>query len=97
MAFLYRLLPPRPTYHPDMSATEAETMEAHGAYWMDLLVRGTAVAYGPVFDPAGVWGLAILDVEEEPVARGLVDSDPAVASGICTYVLLEMQLAKPGA
>lgn len=97
MAFLYRLLPPRPTYHLDMSPEEAEVMETHGGYWMNLLQQGTAVAYGPVLDPAGVWGLAILDLEDEDAARDLVDDDPAIVSGFCTYQLLEMQLVKPEA
>ena len=93
MAYLYRLLPPRPTYHLDMSPEEAEVMDDHGGYWMDLLQQGTAVAYGPVLDPAGVWGLAIVDVEDEAAARAIVDEDPAIVSGVCTYQLLEMQLA----
>ena len=93
MAFLYRLLPPRPTYHLDMSPEEGEIMQTHGGYWMNLLQQGTCVAYGPVFDPAGVWGLAILDVADEAAAQALVDDDPAVVSGVCTYQLLEMQLA----
>ena len=44
MAFLYRLLPPRPTFAQDTSAAEAEVMERHIAYWQDLLGRGTALA-----------------------------------------------------
>ena len=51
------------------------------------------MAYGPVLDPAGVWGLAIVDVEDEAAARAIVDEDPAIVSGVCTYQLLEMQLA----
>lgn len=94
MAFLYRLLPPRPTYLQDMSEQEGQVMEAHGAYWMDLLRKGTAVAYGPVLDPDGLWGLGILDLEDESDARTLVESDPAITSGVCNFRLVEIQLAR---
>jgi uncharacterized protein len=97
MAFLYRLLPPRPTFNQDMTAEESEVFEEHGSYWMGLLQRGTAVAYGPVLDPAGVWGLAIIDLDDEATAGAVVDDDPAVSSGVCTYQLIPMQLAKPDA
>jgi hypothetical protein len=48
MAFLYRLLPPRPTFPHDMSS-----------------------------------------------ARAIGASDPAVASGTCTYEVVPMQLVRP--
>lgn len=92
MAFLYRLLPPRPTFAQDMSPDEAAVMERHGAYWQDLVDRDVAVAFGPVLDPAGVWGLALLDTDDEGAVRGLGEGDPAVQTGTCTYETVPMQL-----
>lgn len=92
MAFLYRLLPPRPTFNADLSPDEAAVMERHGAYWMGLVERGVAVVFGPVLDPKGVWGLAIIDVEDDAEATSLSAADPAVTSGVCTYELHPMQL-----
>ena len=95
MAYLYRLLPPRPTFGPaDMSPEEAEVMQRHGAYWQEQVERDVAVAFGPVLDPKGSWGLALLDLDDEDAARGAADDDPAVQSGTCTYELLPMQLFK---
>lgn len=96
MAYLYRLLPPRPTFSGDMSPTEAEVMERHVAYWQDLLNRGVALAFGPVLHPEEPWGLGLLDVDDEQSAQAIGEADPAVWSGTCTYEVVPMQLIKPG-
>lgn len=96
MAFLYRLLPPRPSFAQDMSPAEAGVMERHVAYWQDLLNRDVALAFGPVLDPEDPWGLGLLDLDDEQAARGIGDSDPAVQSGTCTYEVVPMQLVKSG-
>jgi uncharacterized protein len=95
LAFLYRLLPPRPTFAQDMSPAEADVMKRHVAYWQDLLNRGVALAFGPVLDPEDPWGLGLLDLEDEQAARAIGDTDPAVDTGTCTYELVPMQLVKP--
>jgi uncharacterized protein len=95
MAFLYRLLPPRPTFTQDMSQAEAEVMERHFGYWQDLMRRDVAVAYGPVLDPADPWGLGLLDVEDAHDARAIGEGDPAVQSGTCSYEVVPMELVRP--
>jgi len=92
MAFLYRLLPPRPTFAQDMSPDEAGVMQRHLGYWQDLLERDVAVAFGPVYDPDDPWGLGLLSVNDEQEARAVADADPAVESGTCTYRLFPIQL-----
>jgi hypothetical protein len=94
MAFLYRLLPPRPTFASDMSASEADVMQRHVAYWQDLLTRDLAVAYGPVLDPDNPWGLGLLDLDDEQAARAIGEGDPAVESGTCAYELVPMDLVR---
>jgi uncharacterized protein len=96
MAFLYRLLPPRPTFAQDMSSAEADVMQRHVAYWQDLLNLHVALAFGPVLDPKGPWGLGLLDLEDEPAAREIGEGDPAVHTGTCTYELVPMELVRPG-
>jgi uncharacterized protein len=78
-----------------MSEAEAEAMERHSAYWRDLLNREVAVAYGPVLDPDGTWGLGLLDVDDEHAARQVAEGDPAVESGTCTFALLPIDLVRP--
>ena len=96
MAFLYRLTPPRPTFANDMDLAEAEVMQRHLVYWQDLLSRGVALAFGPVLDPAGAWGLGLLDLDEESAARAVGDGDPAVQSAGCTFAVVPMDLVRPG-
>ena len=59
--FAYKLIPPRPSFPVDMTHTEAAIVQDHFVYWQKLLSQGTAVLYGPVADPAGAWGLAIVE------------------------------------
>jgi uncharacterized protein len=91
--FLYKLVPPRPTFAADMSDDEAAVMGEHAAYWEGLLEQGVIVAFGPVADPAGSWGLAVVEAETDGEVRRLAAEDPAVRSGLATFEVFAM----PGA
>ena len=77
-------IPPRPTFDQDMSENEGAIMARHVAYWQELAERGTAIVFGPVSDPAGAWGLAVVEAETKDQVRALGDLDPAVTSGLAT-------------
>ena len=70
-SFAYKLIPPRPSFPAGMTHTEAAIMQDHFVYWQKLLSQGTAVVSGPVADPAGVWGLAIVEVGTADEVRAL--------------------------
>lgn len=91
--FAYRLLPPRPTFPSDMTEGEAATMGEHGAYWQRHLEAGRVLVFGPVVDPAGSWGLAVVVADDEDQALEMARADPAIVSGLCTFQVLAM----PGA
>ncbi len=78
--FLYKLIAPRPTFAQDMTDAEAQLMKVHGAYWSDLADRGIAVVFGPVLDPKGSWGLAIVEARDEGEVRAIGIDDPAIKS-----------------
>jgi len=80
--FVFRLLGPRPTFPGDMTPEEAVLMGQHAAYWRELTRAGTAVAFGPVLDPAGVYGLAVVRADDESAAQSLADADPVVRAGV---------------
>ena len=94
MAFLYRLQPPRASFAQDMTPDEAEVMGAHAGYWQETLDRDVAIAFGPVMDPQGSWGLGLLALDDEQEARAIGESDPAVSSGTCTYEVVPVHLAQ---
>lgn len=57
-------------------------MEEHVQYWTARMVEGIALAFGPVLDPAGPWGLGIVRVEGEAALQLLQEEDPAIRAGI---------------
>jgi uncharacterized protein YciI len=91
--FVYKLIPPRPTFATDMTESEAAIMEQHVEYWHNQLNRGMAVAFGPVADPSGGWGLAVVEAETEQEVRALGADDPAIKSQRFSFEVYSM----PGA
>src|SRR5688572_21926796 len=73
--FLYKLLPPRPTFARDMSEAEGAILHKHFAYWADAVAQRKAVAYGPVLDPRGFYGIAVVESENRGIALNLANAD----------------------
>jgi uncharacterized protein YndB with AHSA1/START domain len=78
--YVVRLIPPRPTFAQDMNDAERAMMAEHAAYWRGHLDRGAAIVYGPVADPAGGWGLAVVRAADEAELRDMQAKDPAIRS-----------------
>jgi uncharacterized protein YndB with AHSA1/START domain len=76
--FLCRLIAPRSTFPFDMTAEEQQLMAQHVAYWRSHLVTGTAVVFGPVADPAGVWGLGVMRAMNAEEIHALQAKDPII-------------------
>jgi uncharacterized protein len=91
--FVYRLTPPRPTLHQDVSEKERAIMARHAAYWSELMEQGGVIVYGPVVDRSGSWGLAVFPADSEDDARALAEADPAVSSGMATFEIGTMLVA----
>jgi hypothetical protein len=80
--FFYKLISPRATFPADMTEAEQAVMQQHFAYWARLIGERSVVAYGPVLDPAGTYGMAVLDVVDETMAQDIGKKDPAIVAGI---------------
>jgi uncharacterized protein YciI len=80
--FLCRLNPPRPSFAHDMTPDEAALMAAHAAYWRDHAEAGRAVIFGPVLEPAGPWGLGIVEADDRAQVEALTAADPVVQAGL---------------
>jgi hypothetical protein len=76
-AFFMKLVPRRPTFAQDMTAGERAIMMEHIAYWKKYLDDGKLLVYGPVMDPAAVYGMGILLTEDEEEVKTLIAGDPA--------------------
>lgn len=79
--FLLRLIGPRPDFMHTMTEEERGLMMRHGAYlkgWMD---KGRIIVFGPVADPAGPWGLGVVQVESREELDEITANDPTILSG----------------
>ena len=80
-SFYCRLNAPRPTFTQDMSPAESEVMRQHAIYWREHLAKGKVVAFGLVADPAGAFGVGLVECDDMDEARAFTDGDPTIQSG----------------
>lgn len=79
--FFLRLVPPRPTFLTDMREEERRLMGEHAAYMAREMAAGRVLAFGPVADPKGAFGLAIVEVPSTAAAETMTLADPAITAG----------------
>ncbi|GAB3449135.1 YciI family protein [Actinophytocola sediminis] len=91
--FLYQFVPHRPDLPTTMSDAEAAVMGEHVGYWQQLVDQGVAVVFGPVADPAGAWGIAVVAADDEEDVRGISAADPVTREDLGTVHIYPM----PGA
>jgi hypothetical protein len=92
--FFVKLIPRRPTFPQDITADERVIMLQHRDYWTDLMHKKTVIVFGPVMDPAGVFGMGVIATEDEAAVRSLLDKDPAIV--LNRYELYPMRAVHPG-
>ena len=78
--FFYKLIPPRPAFPADMTEEEGAVMEKHFGYSAGVVQDRRVIVYGPVADPKGTFGAAVLEVAGEDEARAIAEGDPAIAA-----------------
>jgi hypothetical protein len=78
--FLYKIIPPRPTFTQDMTEAERKVMQEHATYWKRLIDDSIAIIFG--LDPRGPWRVGIVDVANKSDACALGTNDPAVKAGL---------------
>ncbi len=79
--FFLKLNPPRPSFALDMTDEERAIMGSHVTYWTPHAQTGTVVVLGPVADPKGIYGIAVVAVDDEEQLNELVANDPATKIG----------------
>ncbi|HEX7113210.1 MAG TPA: YciI family protein [Mizugakiibacter sp.] len=76
--FFCKLLPPRPSFPADITPDEMLLMQQHAQYWLGWMARGCVVAFGPVADPRGSYGIGILEVEDDGEVQRFTANDPVI-------------------
>ena len=87
--FFLKLNPPRPSFTVDMSEEERNIMQKHIAYWAPYVNDGTVIVLGPVMDPKGGYGVAVVEVENDEQLNQLITNDPA--NGLNSYEIYPMR------
>lgn len=55
-------------------------MQKHFGYWSCLIDERKVVAFGPVTDPKGNYGIAIVEAADEVNAEKIASDDPAITA-----------------
>jgi uncharacterized protein YciI len=90
--YFLKVIPQRSTFGEDATEGELAKMNEHFAYWLELSKRGTAIIFGPVFDADGIYGMGIVESEDEAAARLLAGADPAVVAGVVRITVSAMRV-----
>jgi len=80
--FFCKLIAPRPTFAQDMTEEERTLMQRHALHWREWMERGRVVTFGVVADPAGAFGIGVVEVQDDAEARELTENDPVIRSGL---------------
>jgi len=69
-------------------------MQQHFAYWGKRMAEGQVLVVGPVMDPDGPYGIAILTVDDEATASAICAADPVLVADLgFSYQLFQMHNA----
>ena len=73
---------------------ERETVSRHFAYLKDLTEKGVAILMGRTQNNnENTFGIVIFEAQDEPAAREIMESDPAVRGGVMRATLYPYKVA----
>ncbi len=90
--FFFRLIPPRPTFAQDLTEEERAVMMQHAAYVRGFFENGSVLAYGPVLDPEGSFGMGLLEMTDLAEAEEFAKNDPSIKCGMNRYTISPMRI-----
>ena len=91
--FFMRIIPPRPTFAQDITEEERALMMQHAAYVRGFFESGSVLAYGPVLDPEGSFGVGLLEMADLAEAEQFAKNDPSIKCGMNRYTISPMRIA----
>jgi len=87
--YFLKLNPPRPSFTLDMTDAERVIMQKHVDYWTPYVQDRIVIVLGPVMDPKGAYGIAVVAVDSEEQLHQIVAKDPA--NGLNSYEIYPMR------
>lgn len=76
--FLLRLIPPRASFLVDMTEEERVLLGEHAAFLSGEMAAGRVLAFGPVADPKGPYGFALVEAPSTASAELMTVADPVI-------------------
>lgn len=90
--WIYFIHPPRENFVETITEDEGAIMGVHKAHLGDLHRQGVLILAGPTFGAVNT-GIAVIEAVDEDSARAIMQSDPAITSGLMTGELRPMRVA----
>ncbi|MGD0813819.1 MAG: YciI family protein [Verrucomicrobiota bacterium] len=76
--YIFKLLPPRPDFAATMTPAELALMQTHSAYLKGFMDKGQILVFGPVLDPVGAYGLAVVRLPDDIAPDTIWSNDPVI-------------------
>src|SRR3954447_3474175 len=90
--WIYFIHPPRDDFVATITEDEVAIMHTHAGHLADLLESGVLILAGPTFGRVNT-GVAVFEAPDEDAARAVMESDPAITSGLMTGELRPMRVS----
>lgn len=83
--YFFRITPPRAMSLPHMRPDELVVIDEHVKYWGEVMAKGHVLAFGPVADETGNYGVGVIQAETLEQARAIADGDPACTNQLLSF------------
>lgn len=80
--FYAKLHAPRVDFVRTMTPAEGKLMQEHSAYLRTFAEKRWAVAFGPVADPRGAFGVGLWEVPDDVDVAAICAGDPVIKSSV---------------
>ncbi|SDH17947.1 Uncharacterized conserved protein YciI, contains a putative active-site phosphohistidine [Microbacterium pygmaeum] len=91
--WIYRIEPTRPEMVAAATDEEMAVIEEHFGFLQALKTAGILILAGRTQVDEGAWGITIFEAPDEESARAVMQTDPAVASGVLRATLYPYAVA----
>lgn len=91
--WIYRIVPTRPEMVAAATDEESAVIEEHFGYLQALKDAGILILAGRTQVDEGTFGITIFEAPDETSARAVMQTDPAVASGVMSATLYPYAVA----